>query len=84
MTVHFLLHSRNGLELHKPHCAEITRAKKTGDWNNDWVEELPSGDLETEALKAMNASFGWVEGEGENAPWFPGTIRILPCTRGLK
>ena len=84
-TVHILNHNRNGIEVHKPDCAHIARAKKTGMWSNDWPVALPDGVAIAEgAVADLNASFGWHPGDEDSPPWATSDITVMPCTKEVK
>ena len=84
MKVHVLNHMVHDIVVHRVGCRDIERERSRRQLNSDWVVEVPDGDDIAEAVAAdLSASFGWPENydEGEEAPWRPDHIRVMPCVR---
>jgi len=74
--------ARHGMQVHKPGCADIARAKKKLEVNSDWNIEVADGMTPLAAAVAdLNAGFGWPDSydEGDAAPWSEHDVRVLPC-----
>lgn len=77
-------HSRHGMTVHKPGCADIARDEKKRLVNSRWVIEIADGaDVADAAIKDLNDGFGWSPDDDEPPPWSTDDVRILPCTKGI-
>ena len=82
MRVTVLNHSRDGIVVHKPGCADIAKQVRRREVNSDWPVDVPDGtEVATAVADNLNASFGWpYDGDpDEPAPWAARNIRVLPC-----
>jgi len=66
------------IRVHRAGCRDIDREKRRA--NSVWNTELPEGKTPADHVADdLCDSFGWEEGCGEDKPWEPEHITVLPC-----
>jgi hypothetical protein len=66
-------------ELHRHGCKDAVRAIRHTDTSHRHLDADNLGVAVDMTVAGLNASFGWTADSGEDPPWHPEAIRILPC-----
>jgi hypothetical protein len=82
MKIQVVSHTREGFQVHKVGCADIAKEQKRRRVNSTFVIEVPIGKTPAEATADEIArDFGAMDEDGnvEEYPWPPSSIKVMPC-----